>query len=49
MKKMFDIPIELYQKNSFLRNIKSNYIKYGSLTEKQIEAFKKVVADLKAK
>lgn len=46
MKKMFDIPLEYYQVNSFLRNIKSSYLKYQSLTEKQIEAFKKVVNQL---
>ena len=47
MKKMFDIPEELYKKNSFLRSIKVNYIRYGKLTEKQIEAFKKVVKKAK--
>ena len=33
--------------NAFLRNIKSNYIRYGKLTEKQIDAFKKVASKLK--
>ncbi len=47
MKKMFDIPEEFYKKNSFLRNIKVNYLRYGSLTDKQIEAFKKTVKELK--
>lgn len=49
MKKMFDIPEEFYMQNSFLRSIKMNYLKFGSLTEKQIEIFKKVVNDLKTK
>ena len=49
MKKLFDIPEKFYEENSFLRNIKINYLKYGDLTEKQIEAFKKVVNDLKEK
>ena len=49
MKKMFDIPEDFYKTNSFLRDIKSQYIKYKSLTEKQIEAFKKTVEDLKTK
>jgi len=48
MKEMFDIPKEYYENNSFLRNIKVNYLKYGELTERQIEAFKKTVEDLKS-
>lgn len=47
MKKMFDIPEELYRQNSFLRSIKSNYLRYGALSEKQIEAFKKTVKEIK--
>ncbi|RMD58201.1 hypothetical protein D6825_01670 [Candidatus Woesearchaeota archaeon] len=47
MKKMFDIPEELYEKSSFLRDIKLKYLEYGELSEKQIEAFKKVVDKLK--
>jgi len=46
MKKFFDIPEELYKQNAFLRSIKVNYLTYGNLSEKQIEAFKKVVKDL---
>ncbi|MBW2973869.1 hypothetical protein KY346_05775 [Candidatus Woesearchaeota archaeon] len=49
MKKLFDIPEEFYKKNIFLRNIKANYLRFGSLTEKQIEAFKKTVKALKEK
>ena len=45
-KELFDIPIELYEKSSFLRNIKESYIRFDSLTEKQIEAFKKVVKEM---
>jgi len=48
MKKMFDIPEDFYRENSFLRNIKINYLKYGNLTEKQIAAFKKTVTNMKA-
>lgn len=48
MKKMFDIPESLYQNNSFLRSIKKNYLKFGNLTEKQIEMFKKVVKDMES-
>ena len=43
MKKMFDIPEQYYKDNSFLRDIKIKYLRYGSLTEKQINAFKKTV------
>ena len=47
MKKMFKIPEEFYKKNSFLRDIKIKYLKFHSLTERQVEAFKKTVKDLK--
>jgi hypothetical protein len=49
MQKMFSIPEELYQQSSFLRSIKINYLKYGKLTEKQIDAFKKAVDKLQNK
>ena len=49
MKKMFDIPDELYKESSFLRNIKINYLRYGNLTDKQVAAFKKVVGKMKEK
>lgn len=47
MKKLFNIPEEFYKENSFLRSIKSNYLRFGNLTEKQVEAFKKTVKNLK--
>jgi hypothetical protein len=46
-KKLFDIPEEYYKENTFLRNIKSNYIRYKSLTQNQVLAFKKVVDKMK--
>ncbi|RLE46410.1 hypothetical protein DRJ25_04215 [Candidatus Woesearchaeota archaeon] len=49
MKKLFDIPEEFYRKNAFLRDIKISYLRYGQLSERQIEAFKKTVKDLKDK
>lgn len=49
MKKLFDIPEKYYKDSMFLRNIKINYLKYGNLTDKQIEAFKKVVGKIKEK
>lgn len=45
-KKLFDIDNALYEKSSFLRSIKSNYLKFGSLSEKQIETFKRVAKEL---
>ena len=47
MIKLFNIPEDFYRENLFLRNIKANYIKFGDLSEKQIEAFKKVVENIK--
>ena len=47
MKALFDIPEEYYKDNLFLRNIKIYYLKFGSLSEKQVKAFKKVVRDMK--
>jgi hypothetical protein len=49
LKKLLDIPVEFYVQNSFLRAIKINCLKYGSLTQPQIDAFKKVLQDLKEK
>ena len=49
MKKLFNIPEEYYKDNIFLRNIKINYLRYDSLTDKQIEAFKKAVKRYKQK
>ena len=48
MKKFFDIPKEFYEKNNFLRNIKEAYIRFENLTEKQVEAFKKTVKELRS-
>ncbi len=45
-RKMFDIDQALYEQSSFLRSIKSNYLKFGSLSEKQIETFKRVAEEL---
>ncbi len=47
MKRMFNLPLEFYKKSGFLRDIKINYIKYGKLTEKQVDAFKKTVKRMK--
>ena len=45
-KDLFDIPKELYEQSSFLRSIKDNYLRFSSLSDKQVETFKKVVDDL---
>ena len=47
MKKMFNLPEEYYKKNPFFGNIKVAYLRWGNLTEKQIEAFKKAVIEMK--
>lgn len=47
MKKLFNIPEEYYKDNSFLRSVKINYLRFGSLTEKQVETFKKIVKQIK--
>jgi hypothetical protein len=47
MEKLFDIPLQYYIDNMFLRDIKIKYIKFGNLSEKQIEAFKKTVDKMK--
>lgn len=49
MKKMFNIPEDLYKNNAFLRDIKIKYLRFGSLTEKQVDAFKKVSKELAEK
>lgn len=46
-KKLFDIPRDYYIENSFLRSIRSNYQRFGGLTKNQVEAFTKVVKDIK--
>ncbi len=45
-KAMFDIDRKLYEQSSFLRSIKSNYLRFGALSEKQVETFKRVAAEL---
>lgn len=42
-----NISDELYRESSFLRNIKESFLRFDTLSEKQIEVFKKVVGDLK--
>ncbi|MBS1267178.1 MAG: hypothetical protein MAG795_01150 [Candidatus Woesearchaeota archaeon] len=46
-KKLFDIPKKFYKQNSFLRDIKLNYLRYEKLSEKQVAAFKKTVKEMK--
>lgn len=49
MKKLFDLPEEWYKESSFLRSVKLYYLKFGTITEKQLEYFKKAVEKLKEK
>jgi hypothetical protein len=44
-KKFFDIDPTLYEKSSFLRSIKRNYMRQETLTPKQKEMFLKVVKE----
>ena len=48
MKKLFDVPEEFYKTSQFLRSIKIYYLKWGKISEKQLEYFKKTVKDMKA-
>ena len=47
MKRLFNISEEFYKQNAFLRDIKISYLKYGDLSDKQLETFKEVVKKLK--
>ncbi|MBU0457166.1 MAG: hypothetical protein ABH824_04780 [Nanoarchaeota archaeon] len=42
-----NIDKKIYLKSRFLRNIRHSYLRYKSLTDKQVEAFKKAVEDIK--
>jgi hypothetical protein len=46
-RKLFNIDQKLYEDSSFLRDIKSKYIRFKSISAKQIAAFKEVVEELK--
>lgn len=43
---LFNIDPALYEKSSFLRDIRYQYGRFGNLSEKQITIFKKVVKEL---
>ena len=45
--KYLNLSEELYRKSQFLRNIKEFYQRHQNLSEKQVEAFKKAVKDIK--
>ena len=49
IKKLFDVPEEFYKESPFLRSVKSYYLKFDKISEKQIEFFKKTVKELKKK
>jgi hypothetical protein len=46
MKKFFDINPELYKKSGFLRDIKKQYLVTEMLTQKQRDAFERVVKEM---
>jgi len=45
---LFNIDPALYEKSSFLRDIRYQYGRFGNLSEKQVTIFKKVVKELTA-
>jgi len=47
--KFLDIDKKYYKNSRFLRNIRRSYLMYKELTDKQIEAFKKAVKEMKSK
>ena len=47
MKKFFDIPEEFYKKSSFLRDIKLQYLRFESISDRQKEAFLETVKKMK--
>lgn len=48
-KALFNIDDKLYEENSFLRSVRDYYNKFGKLSQKQINAFKKTVKEIKNK
>lgn len=46
-RKLFDIPLDWYKENPFLRSVRFQFGRFGELSEKQVEAFKKTVKELK--
>ena len=47
IKKLFDIPEEYYMESPFLRSVKSYYLKFNKISDKQKEFFKKTVEEMK--
>ncbi len=43
-----NISDQLYRESYFLRSVKGNYLRYGHLSEKQVDAFKKVVKEMRS-
>jgi len=48
-KKFFDLPLKMYEENSFLRSVRYQFGRWGSITENQEKAFKKAVKEIKKK
>lgn len=46
--KFLNLSEGLYRQSQFLRNIKEFYLRNSTLSEKQVEAFKKALKDIKA-
>ena len=47
MRAFFDLPEEFYRDNRFLRSVKIQYMRFGSITEKQREFFVKAAEQMR--
>ena len=47
MKAFFNIPEDFYRQNAFLRSIKINYHRFKNLSDRQKDAFKRTVEEIK--
>ncbi len=45
MQELFAIDERLYERNSFLADIKAKYMRFGNLSERQIEVFRRVAQE----
>jgi hypothetical protein len=45
MQELFGIDERLYERNAFLADIKAKYVRFGSLSERQIEVFRRVAKE----
>lgn len=48
-KELFSISKKFYEESYFLRNVRDYYDKFGKITKKQEEAFKKTIKEMENK